>query len=318
LKNSSIIITGAEEYRKLTGDSLAFPGAIFYHPEFLEIAACVQKLNYNPVVFKRDNEILAIANILQRKKFTVRSSTIPHLFQYYGPLILKNDPQIASAIEKHLRPVTDTAIFSITPELTGVGRFPGWRIYPRLTYYLAPDSYENMKTRCDATFKKKLNKAAAADLTISQIDKFPWHIYEATFSRKKLAPPLDRQTTCDWVEKLTARGFAATYMIEYEGEMVAFRTELVYNEYASDWLAGSLYDFPKIGINQFLMLKIGEILFRKGISHWDLSGGDIEGVRQFKRSFGAEAKAHIQLEKSFSIKGWVYRKAMKLKARSND
>ena len=66
-----------------------------------------------------------------------------------------------------------------------------------------------------------------------------------------------------------------------------------------------------------LVLKIGDSLYRKGIKSWDLLGGDIKSIGDFKKSFGSMPKKHVQLEKCFNLKGRIYRKLMKMKAGFN-
>ena len=111
---------------------------------------------------------------------------------------------------------------------------------------------------------------------------------------------------------------AETYIAVYDNKPVAFLTMLIWGNYAYVWLSGSIPDYRHIGVNNFLVLKIGEQLYHRGVANWDMLGGDIESIGDFKKSFGSTLVTHLQLEKNFTLKGKVYRNLMKLKARLND
>jgi hypothetical protein len=116
---------------------------------------------------------------------------------------------------------------------------------------------------------------------------------------------------------LTELKLAETYVAMVGGKIAAFRTQLIFGSFAYDWLAGSLPEYLNIGVNNFLVLKIGEQLYHKGITNWDLLGGDIESIGNFKKTFGSNPIRHFQLEKDFNFKGKFYRVLMELKAKLN-
>jgi len=312
---SSVRLAEAADYRKLVADSdLDFPGSIFYHPQMLSIAAELQNLCYEPKVILADDKIIGLINILSRKKLNICSASNPHLFQYFGPVVFNAPADTDSAVASYLKKSYDVCVFSLTPEHSQGFKQPGWEIIPRLTYYLKPANFDDMKSRCTGSVKNKLNRAVNENVSVKLAESFPWDIYNHSFSRKNIVPPLPQKIICEWVEKLTSLGLCRTYLAVCEGKPVAFRTQLVYNSFAYDWLAGAIYEYSKFGVNQYLVLQIGAEFYEENITHWDLSGGDIESIRQFKQSFGAVEKKHLQVERCFSLKGHIYRKLMKLKA----
>jgi hypothetical protein len=208
----------------------------------------------------------------------------------------------------------DTAVLSLTPEEYPKADYPGWQTLPRITYYLHPGEFDEMKSRCADSVKNKLNKAIKSGISAAAVDEFPWDIYMASFNRQGIKPPLGQDETSEWVRRLTALDLARTFVAYMDDKPIAFRTQLRYRQYAYDWLAGSLNEYGKFGVNQYLMLKIGEDHFRNGIKHWDLLGGDIKSIGDFKKSFGSIVQNHVQLEKNFSWKGALYRRLMKGKA----
>jgi len=312
--------TRVDEYQyrsQVTSGTLDFSGSIFYHPDFLKVASEILNLTFQPVICHASGELAGIANIFTSGKFNVKTAIIPRLFQYYGPISLTSVNGIFESVCKVIKNDVDTAVFSLTAEEYPKSSYSGWQKAERLTYYLTPDTFKNMKGRCFADVKNKVNKAIKSGVKVVAADRFPYELYEASFKRKDVKPPLDKTTTINWVERLTRLKLAETYIAVVDEKPAAFRTQLVYKSYAYDWLAGSDASYSKLGVNQFLLLKIGERHYHNGVKNWDLLGGDIKSIGDFKKSFGSTPKTHLQIEKNFSLKGKIYRKLMKFKAGFN-
>lgn len=243
--------------------------------------------------------------------------TIPKYFQYYGPILFESDSGLITTIEKHLKQNTDLAIFSLTPEISDIIKLNLWGKADRLTYYIKPDTFENTRKKCSEDVKNKLNKAMKAGIEIKLIDEFPFHIYQATFKRQNLNLPMPESQLIGWVSKLAQNGLAKTYVAYHSDKLLAFRTQLIAHGYAYDWLAGSLPDTNPLGVNQLLMLTISQELREANIANWDLLGGDIKSIGDFKRSFGSIPRHHLQIERAFSLKGKIYRSLMRLKGAGN-
>jgi len=297
---------------------LSFPGSVFYNPEFLRIAAEMLELQPCPLVFIKENRVAALANFMLNIKYGINTMTIPKLFQYYGPARLEPDSRVINTMEKYLEHKVDLAIFSLTPEFTSKKEFDFWKKGDRLTYYLKPETFENLRKNCFEDVKNKLNKAIKSKIAVKLIGEFPYNIYMETFRRRNLNPPLVESRLALWVNKLIEIGLAKTYAAYQADKLVAFRTQLIAHGYAYDWLAGSLPEAQPYGVNQFLMLSIGQELFEANIINWDLLGGDIKSIGDFKRSFGSEMRPHLQVERAFTLKGKIYRALMKLKGIGND
>ena len=311
--------TGFELYRHLvTSQILDFPGSVFYHPQFLQIAADILNLELRPAAFFMDDRLVGIANFMLNRRYGVNNYLIPKLFQYYGPATLDENIDLLPAVNSYFKGEADSVLMSLLPWEINRPNYQGWHTYQRLTYCLPPNSFENLRQNCFDDVKNKLNKASKAGLEFASSVDFSdeiYTIYEASFSRQRLKPPLKRPSLLNWVHSLTAYGLAFTGVAQQKGIPVAFRTQLIYGKYSYDWLAGALPEANQTGANQFLVLKIGEHLFNKGIANWDLLGGDIKSIGDFKRSFGSIPKPHIQLEKNYSLKGRIYRMLMKFKGR---
>jgi len=256
-----------------------------------------------------------MANLLASKKYGIKTALIPPLFQYYGPISPANDEESIYELIGHINNNYDTAVFSLPPESRPKAIPSKWQTRKRLTYYLKPDDFEVMKARSVHSVRKQVNKSLNARVEFKREDKFYPDIYEASFDRQKVKPPLDIRLLTDWIDKLTELKLAEIFTTLIDGKPAAFRAQLICGHYAYDWLAGCYLQYHNLGVNNFLVLKIGDYLHKKGIVNWDLLGGDIESIGNFKKSFGSIPVQHFQIERSFTGKGRLYRTLMKAKAR---
>ena len=311
-----IIEADYERYKKsVSPEVLSFPGSIFYHPDFLLAASVHLGLQFRPLLCYRSGSLCGIANLLSRKRGRINSASIPQLFQYYGLKTLGDQPDLFEELERTLVDNYDLAVLSLTADESQKYNYKGWRQRKRLTYLLQPGSFEKMKKRCFPDVKNKVNKALKAGISIAGPVDFPYELYSITFRRRGKKPPVARSRLIGWVNELSKLKLAETYIALMGEKSVAFRTELTWAGTAGDWLAGADPQFLNTGANQLLMLKMGEILAGKGITDWDLLGGDLPGIGKFKRSFGSEPVAHLQIEKNFTNKGKLYRGLMKLRSK---
>jgi len=316
LPEHKIIEANQDLYRKwVTPDLIDIPGGIFYQPDFLLAASQILDLEFNPLICIISEKLAGLANLLTGKKYGVKTALIPPLFQYYGPVSLSENDNIIHEFIQYINNNYDTAVFSLTPESGLKATPPGWKARERLTYYLKPDDLETMKSRSIHSARKQVNKSINAQIEFKCQDKFYPDIYKASFDRQNIKPPLNIRLMTDWINRLIELKLVKVYAALVDGRTVAFRAQLVFGRYAYDWLAGCYQEYLNLGVNNFLVLKIGDYLYKKGIINWDLLGGDIESIGKFKKSFGSIPRQHFQIERNFSCKGRLYRILMKAKAR---
>ncbi len=320
MSDCEIIFPERDRYRKLvTPELLDFPGSVFYEPIFLITAAEVLNLEFEPAIAIRDNKVIGLANFLIGKRAGIRSASIPRLFQYYGPIGLGDDPGTANDLALGLiDKKVDLCVYSLTPEASPQFKLTNWQITDRLTYYLDTGDYDSMLTACNSNCKNKINKAIRNDILINESPEFPIDIYLKTFSRRNLNPPISPDTLVRWADQLYENGLLKTFIASHNSISVAFRSVFYYGRYAYNWVSGVIPEGFKYGASNLLMLKVGEYLFNEGISHYDLVGGDIKSIAEFKKSFGGHPRKHVQVEKTFTLKGKAYRGLMKMKARMNE
>jgi len=271
-----------------------------------------------PITILEGDTPLGIVNLTLKTRLTVKSCTIPHHFQYYGPMILGKPQECWAAIDSYLADNFDLAVFSLVPETEG--DFPGdrWCRRKRLTFRLEPATFETLRDHCTDDVKNKLNKAARSEIEIETTNEFPGSLYRAAFARRKLKPPVDEFVLGRWVSELGEFGLTKIFMAKVRGAPAAFRVQLIHGRFAYDWLAGSLAEYHPFGVNQLLMLHIGQDHFHRGVLLWDLCGGDIPSIAEFKKSFGPIPVNHYEVERKFGLKGRLYRALMKFRGRKND
>jgi hypothetical protein len=304
-----------DDYRRLvTSDALDFPGSIFYEPDFLETASQIQKLDFKPVIVMQNDRVVGLANYLIGGKRGVKVAAIPRLFQYFGPIALIDDQDIYYHLIEPLENLVDTAIFSLTPETSRNFDNKHWTMKDRLTYFLCPDTFNRLRKKCIKSARRRVNQGMNSNIIVDTIAEFPRQLYQASFNRQKAKPPIDIDTLSIWIEKLAELKLLTNYVAIVDSQPAAFITILKYGKFAYTWLSGADTKYLNIGVNNYLILKVGELLYNEGILSIDMVGGDIESIGEFKKSVGGVPAVHYQIEKDFNLKGKLYRMLMKIKA----
>ena len=251
-------------------------------------------------------------NLLTGHKLIFKTALIPTLFQYYGPVGFDINKEVNEQMIKYAADNFDSVILSLLPDI--VIDFAGWRKKERITYMLAPESFENLKRNSASDIKNKVNKALKAGVKIKKTEKFDYDLYNASFKRQDIKPPIQAGPMTDWANQLGQAGLAETYIALLDNKPAAIRTLLVHNKYAYTWVSGILPEFMSVGVNSLLILTIGEILYKRGIEIWDFGGGEIKSIGRFKKAFGATGYTHLQIGKNSNWKGALYRALMNMKA----
>lgn len=316
MSHYEIIEADYEQYKRLiNADVLNFPGSVFYHPDFLQVSSEVLKLHFSPLICLESGKVVGLMNLLLGRRFMFRTALIPKLFQYYGPYSLTGNPEVCSRLISFIERHSDTAVLSLLPGC--VEPFPGWRIKKRIAHVLVPNAFDYLRSHCTPDIKNKVNKAVKVGVEAKRAPAFNYDLYNASFARQDTKPPIERNDLIKWVARLAELNLAETYIACIEDKPVAIRVLLVYHGYAYTWLSGILSDFRSLGANSILILKIGDILYNRGIKTWDFGGGDIQSIGHFKKAFGTTPMEHLEIEKNFNWQGAFYRALMKLKGRFN-
>ncbi|MEE9553641.1 MAG: GNAT family N-acetyltransferase [candidate division Zixibacteria bacterium] len=186
-----------------------------------------------------------------------------------------------------------------------------------MTKFITPVFYKDDFDEWGRNFrddvKNKIRKAQRSSVQIEQSDSLPGELWEQAYARKNIKPPIEVTALAKWCASLIDDSLLKIYTANIDGVPVAFRGELISGEFAYDWLAGSNPDFHATGANQLLMSEIGKRLVESNVKTWDLVGGQVKNVYDFKKSFGAKDAVYYQGERHFNLKGKVFSYLRKIK-----
>jgi hypothetical protein len=189
----------------------------------------------------------------------------------------------------------------------------GWQKVKTLNLYCDRDILERWGNDFLYMVKKQIKKAERNNISIESIAEIPLDIWKKAFERKYLVTPVSPERLSGWCRQLIAKSLLKVFAAKIEGRVVAFRAQLLQGEYAYDWVAGSDPEFNIMGINQLLMAEIGDFLRNRSVKIWDMVGGQIRGIAEFKRSFGAKDINHYHVVKCFNARGALFQILRKIK-----
>lgn len=287
-------------------------GGIFYHPIFVDAAAKTLNLKGQSSNISVEGNSIGAFNLLFRERFGLRTATTPLLFQYFGPVFFDNGaPDIVentgANLKEYFSSNFDFVYFSLPPNshlsLTFIEQFHHEKA---LTPVLYCDDLKKWGAGFRDDVKNKINKAKKERVQIITADSLPQKLWEVTFARRGVTPPIKPLLLAEWCRTLIRDSLLRIFVAQIDGTPVAFRGELIYGDYAYDWIAGSDPAYHASGANQYLMAEIGRELSTKNLTVWDMVGANIKSIADFKKSFGAREVEHLHIYRSFSFKGQIF------------
>lgn len=291
-------------------------GGIFYYPHFVEPAARALNLRGGTCLLESDGNIICALNLLLQNRSLVRAATVPLLFQYFGPLPIGGsfDLKAMESVDRHISTICDFAYFSLPPSLDREFVFPrGWRSTPTVTLALGERDLAAWGSGFRDDVRNKIRKAKRERVHVETSETLPEKLWMLAYRRRGISLPLSPGDLRQWCSELTGESLLKLYVAKCDDVPVAFRGELLQGQFAYDWIAGSDPDYHASGANQLLMAEIGDNLKSRDIKTWDLVGGQIKSIAEFKKSFGAREVTHHQAYKSLNVKGGIFGIARKMK-----
>ncbi len=285
---------------------LALWGGIFYHPAF--VAPGTEALRLQGCARYIESDIRpAVSNVLLHRRPGIRVATLPLMFQYFGPIAFAADtnsqrPRIEFVPPRDL----DFGYFSLPPQTEINGLPPSWRAAPQKTIALGNRELAKWGNAFRDDVKNKIRKARRERIEITIAAELPAELWNAAYSRKSIPTPIQPSSLKDWCDKLIAVSLLTIYAAVLDGRPVAFRGELRFGDYAYDWIAGSDPRYHPTGANQLLMAEIGNVLAKSNLVAWDLVGGEVEKIADFKKSFGASEVLHHHVWGATTVKGHLF------------
>jgi len=291
-------------------------GGVFWHPAFASAAGKILELSGKSTGIVYDQNLIGLSNLLFRNRSGLNSASIPLLFQYYGPLFFDaRDIRILwEQFDEYLLRSFDFAYLSLPPNSLPLAAISSdWRVVKGHTLAVGSADLQGWGNSFKDDVRNKISKARREKVRISVIDYLPEDLWAVSFARKKLSTPITPAALAEWCRSLTGHSLLRIFAASIDGLDVAFRGELIYGDFAYDWIAGSEPSFHSTGANQLLMAEIGLELSKKPLLTWDLVGGDIKAIADFKKSFGALEIEHLRLYRSFNLKGSIFKYLRSLK-----
>ncbi|UCE66079.1 MAG: GNAT family N-acetyltransferase [Candidatus Zixiibacteriota bacterium] len=291
-------------------------GGAFFHPLFVKNGAKYLGLEGSAKTIEHDGNKIGISNMLFRKRPGIKVATIPLLFQYFGPVFYNSiyEENFLKSVIDHYMETCDFIYLSFTPEFNSIGELKnGWKIHRSSTLAITDSELSSWGNNFRDDVKNKINKANREKIQVMRSDAFNEHLWELSFARKGMKPPIKPSDLNKWCSELLNDSMLHIYSAVAGGREVAFRGQLIYGRFAYDWIAGSDPEYHHLGINQLLMAEIGSELRKKEVAIWDLVDGSIKGIGEFKKSFGAVEYHHWQVYKAINIKGKLFGALRRLK-----
>jgi hypothetical protein len=291
-------------------------GGIFYYPQFVKPAARALNLKGGTCFLEFDGNIICGLNLLLQNRRLIRAATVPLLFQYFGPLPIRGSFNLKEmeSVDRYISTVCDFVYFSLSPSAGGESVFPrGWRSVPTITLALGERDMAGWGSGFRDDVKNKIRKAKRERIHVETSETLPEKLWMLAYRRRGISLPLSPGDLTQWCSELMGDSLLKLYVARSGDVPVAFRGELLQGRFAYDWIAGSDPDYHSSGANQLLMAEIGDDLKSRNIKTWDLVGGQIKSIAEFKKSFGAREVSHHQAYKSLNFKGGIFGIARKLK-----
>jgi hypothetical protein len=236
-----------------------------------------------------------------------RPATIPLLFQYFGPILFPDgEAELPAEFEEYLSMKFDFAYLSLPPDIKADHFSKGWNIIPQKTPAILLDGLKSWGNNFRDDVKNKIRKARREHIEITPGESLPAELWQQTFSHRNLPTPIPVESLSVWCDALIKASLLKIYLAKLANRIVAFRCELVFGDFAYDWLAGSDSQYHATGANQLLMAEIGNEMAALHLRAWDLVGGQVSTIDDFKKSFGAEDVSYLHAIKAFNIKGQMF------------
>jgi hypothetical protein len=263
-----------------------------------------------------NENIIGATNILTGSHPPFRAATLPLLFQYYGLLIF-DTPRLSDVLrelDNYLSGKCDYVYLSFPPDISNLTSLSsGWKIIPNLTLALRKDDLNKWGNDFKDDVKNKIRKASREKVIISETNKIPVELWTSAYNRRNMQPPIDPAALERWSQALISSSLLRIFVAQIDNQNVAFRGELIFGEFAYDWIAGSSPEYHASGANQLLMAEIGHKLSYLKCTCWDLVGGEVESIADFKKSFGAKDIPYFQASRGFGLKGKAFKIIRKIK-----
>ncbi len=275
-------------------------GSFFYTTEWANLLSYTFDRQYEVIVLRDNDQIIAGLLVFAQKRFGYRLITPVALYPYNGPVLYeswdtKYQKKIANGLEcitqisEYLINNFDFWMINISPDIKDIRSFQ-WqncRVEPSYTYQLALKNWKDCQQNFNQSVRRKVRRAEKENTTFKQSNEKNSFIrmYLHSYHRHGLKPLIDEKTLERFLTMALKLPQVKLFYVEKEDKILAGRIILEDTNHIYDLLAGS--DDPDGYGSNYLVYKILELYSGKEFV-FDFLGADHPLIEEFKRGFGGQ------------------------------
>jgi len=275
-------------------------GSFFYTTEWANLLSYTFDRQYEVIVLRDNDHIIAGLIVFVQKRFGYRMITPVALYPYNGPVLdessdTKYQKKIANSLERitqiseYLINNFDFWMINMSPDIKDIRSFQ-WqncRVEPSYTYQLALENWKICQQNFNRSVRKKVRQAEKENTVFRQSDEKNSFIrmYLHSYHRHGIKPLIDEKTLDKFLTMALKLPQVKLYYVEKENIKLAGRIILEDTKNIYDLLAGS--DDPEGYGSSYLVYKILE-LYSGNELVFDFLGADHPRIEEFKRGFGGQ------------------------------
>lgn len=250
------------------------------------------------------------------KKFGVRLVVPPKLTQYWGVLLshrktkypfkdLKYRKEILEALIEFLERDHQIIDLVLPPEITDIRAF-SWHRYNqkvKYTFQSKLDDQERIYGSFDPDIRRQIKRAEDQHIRVDHgsdeefIQRF-YRLQALSLDRQEWEFHFNLPDFLSLVSELRKNGVnIRIYTANIFDRSVAASALLIYKDTAYYWLAGGESEYFKSGVNQLIIWSIIKDVMGLSIVYFDLVGANLQGVADYKATYGFDLVPYFAVKK---------------------
>jgi len=205
-------------------------------------------------------------------------------------------PMLFDAVERHCH--FAALSFSATDDEQRLLIHRRWRLHNRVTRRVRIDDIDALWSGYSQSLRRKLRRAEEQQLTLMYdvSPKLVVDMYEASYRRHGIRPPIPGSSIAEWLRSLRAEGIIESFAAyRVDGVPAAVRVCIRHGDVVYDWLAGA-DPIVSESASHWLVHAILCKYSYAGAREFDFMGANTPGVADFKRSFGGDVLPYVDAE----------------------
>jgi CelD/BcsL family acetyltransferase involved in cellulose biosynthesis len=275
-------------------------GSFFCTTEWANLLSYTFNRQYEVIVLKDKDAIVAGMLIFVQKRLGYRMITPVALYPYSGPVICDHtdkkyqkivsyEMEYTAQLAEHLSHQFHFWTIQTPPDFIDTRAFlwSNCHVEPSYTYRLNITSWDQCKQNFNQSVRKKVRQADRDKYSFIESEEKSSFIrmYINSYHRHNKKPLIDEQTLDKFLGMALKIPQVKLYYVEKDNEFLAARVVVEDANMVYDLLAGS--DDPNGHASAFLVYKILETYAKNKIV-FDFLGADHPMIEEFKRGFGGQ------------------------------